>query len=651
VSAQILWQNPKERSMQKVGVMGHYMPDELDQRLAVLGAIFSLAFTIWSAVAIGRLIYLTVGILVCFACTIYLIIRRSVSSAFLSSVNSLEMGNHIYLALNILFFAFFSFTIISLCWRPEPYVRPLDYFIITAVMTSVLAVEILFLPRGRWPCGLALFKMVLIGLSLEFSQLLIFPSIVGVDPWYHQMLTLKIIDTGHIAAGYDYSLLPVMHLLIGSTSLLTGLGYKMSTMLSVSLLQVLSDSLFTFLLGNLLFGKKIGLFAGLLLNVANWHVDMGFWAVPNTMGATLIPPILYLLLKKRDGKTHISIFIAILLMATSILTHAITAGCLAILLFVFWAGFKVYNLEHHDCKTLENPLPLSIPVLYAAGMLSWWTYASGHINTLAELIKWGFSSRYFLALGGPMPSAVIQYTNNVPFSEQLLNTLGMRLFFSISMIGCLYMLSKKSGNSRSFAMAIGGASIFITSSFAMLTGNALLIPERWFYFSQILLALPLAVALLLLCCFARSNLAKTMLLMFLMFSLTFFMIMSTSANLDNPTFSPDIQVRYGFTGSELEAIEKASRIWNGTIGADAHYSDLRWSSYSIEDISEQIYDRNYTQDQNMFVLVREEVVDNPFILFQVVYKLDYDPRNTLTEQGFDKVYDCGSVSGFAYSKS
>lgn len=619
-----------------------YLLNELDKILVILGFIFSLVLIISSLLGPIRPMYMIVGILSLLACTAYLLIRKSV----ISYLDSGEASSRFYIVSNIIFFALFSYVLLCFSLRLDPYTRPISYFIATALMTSVLAVEILFLPGKKWCSYFVLLKVAMIGTSLEFSQLLMYPSLVGVDPWFHQMFTLKVLNIGHIPEGYSYSQLPLMHLLIGSTSLLTGFDYKIATMLSVSLPQVLCDVLFTFLLGNLLFNKKVGLLGSLLLSTANLHVHGGLWTIPNTMGATFILPITYLLFKRREEKSHVSLFLSMLLMGSIILTHTLAAACMAMLLFAFWAGLQVYWRRREGKMPIRSPLTLGLSVFFSVGMFSWWTYASGHISTLADLIRWGFRLDYFLS---PMPPDVVRYGYYVPFSEQLLNNLCMYLFFVGSLIGCLYMLSKH-GDSHSFAMAIGGSTVLGLMSLASITGHGAVLIERWWYFSQILLALPLAAAFLLLCWIAKNNLGKAVLLAFLIFSLTFLMIMSQPANLDNPTFSPNTQVRFSFTRSELEVMEKASRMWSGPIGADAFYSDLCWSSYSVEDVSWQIYDRNYTDCQHMFILIRKEVVNNPFKLFQAVYKLDYDPRNTLTEQAFSKVYDCDSVSGFVYSK-
>ena len=630
-----------------LNLIKRYLVDELDKTIALLGLVLSLVLTIWVTSAIGRPIYIIMGGLSFLAFAAYLIIRKSLSFSILSSLALTEGSSRLHLTLNVIFFVLFAYSILCFQLRPDLYTRPLGYFIAVALMAGVEAVDILFLPPRGWCSHLALFKIVLIGLSLAFSQLLIYPSVIGIDPWAHQMFTLNILNIGHIPEGYGYSALPFMHLLAGSTSLITGLNYKMATMLSVSLPQVLCNVLVAFLIGNFLFNKKVGLLGGLLLGVANWQVSMGFWAVPNTMAAVFIPIIIYLLFKVRQEKPHIGVFLAAVFMGALILTHTVTAACLAIVLFAFWVGFRVYNSMYHEWKV---SIPISIPILFTAGMFSWWTFASGSIRVLAELIKWGFSLDYFLsARARAMPEQVIQYASKVPFSEQLFNNLGLFLFFAVSLVGCLYMVYKRFGNSYRFVMALGGVIVLVMSSFAVIAGLGIIV-ERWWYFSQILLALPLAVAFFLFSGIVKNKVGKTLLLATLTFSLSFFMIMSPTANLDNPTFSPNTQVQFALTESELQAVERVSNMWNNTIGVDGYYSELRTSSYPVKEINREIAYVNYTDCQGMFVLIRKEIVNRPFLL-SYVYKLDYDPREVLSNQIFSRVYDCDSVSGFVFAEN
>jgi hypothetical protein len=492
---------------------------------------------------------------------------------------------------------------------------------------------------------------MLLGVSLEFSQLLAFPSLVGIDSWSHQLFTLSILKAGHIPEGFAYSQLPFMHLLAGSTSLVTGLNYKMATMFSISFPQIFCDVLFTFLVGRLLFDGKIGLLGGLLLATANWHIWAGYSGLPNTIAAVIGLGIIYLLLKatKEESSLRMS-FVILVLMGALILTHTVTAAWMSVILAVFVTAYVVYSSIYKQTRVSIKRITFGIPVLFAVGTLSWWTYVSGHMETLGQLIKSGFTAASFI---NPMPDKVVQYMYNVPSPEQLFNNLGAFLFFSTSLIGCLYMISKF-GNSHSFAMAIGGLVTMALSFFPLLL-NIQIITERWLYFSQILLALPLAITFCLLFSSMRNKVVGSLLLVALTFSLSFLMMLSSAANLDNSTFLPNTQVRDALTESELRAVQTITEIWNGTIGLDHYCSSLpsgqslSFSMRSTQDISEEIYNKNFSGARDMLVMIRKEIVDHPFVLFQVIYKLDYDPRETIVAQGFSRVYDCGTVEGFVYT--
>ena len=490
---------------------------------------------------------------------------------------------------------------------------------------------------------------MIIGLSLVWSQILIFPSVVGIDTWFHQMFTLNTLNTGFIPEGYMYSNLALMHLEIGSTSLITGLNYKLATMFSISFLQVLCGILFVFLLGKFLFNGKVGLLASLLLVVGNYYINMGVGAIPNTIAAVLIPIIIYILFKIREEKRLIGVSLAALFMITLILTHTITAMCMAIILFVSWFALKIYNKIHHEHKMA--PVTFTIAIFFIITMFSWWSYASGHITTLVKLIGWGFSIDFFVHA----PEAILGYIFTVPFSEQLFNQLGMFLFFALSLIGCFYMISKKYGSSHTFIMAIVGATPLAIGFFSLITGHSV-IEQRWWYFSQILLALPLAITFFLLCGVIKNKFAKPFLLLFLTFFLSFIMITSPKANIDNHTFSPNTGIRPPSTEAELRAaaffVEKSvynissdyDYFTNPSSSIPVNYYNMSYSR--IKSLDTSLITGEFERNGNIIVVIREEIVDKPFRLFGQPFKLNYDPRQSLNEQGFSKIYDCNSVSGF-----
>ncbi len=623
--------------MSKFNLTISHLIDELDKILAIVGAISSLALTIWIKLVINQPMYVMIGILCFLVFTGYLILRRFFYPSLIPSFDDLRCSNRFYITLNILFFLLLSYSIISIYLRSDPYIRPIGYFIATAFMAVIVADEILFLSPQKPHIYFALCKIIIIGLSLQYSQILIFPSVVGVDPWYHQWFTLKILDNGYIPEGLAYSKLPLMHLMIGMASLVTDLGYKMATMVSISSIQVICDALFVFLLGRFLINTKVGLLAALLLNVSNYHIHFGFWTIPNTMAATLILPIMFILLKMRKDKLFIGTLVAMFLMGTLILTHPLADMCLAILLFAFWAGNEVYTKLFHEEKT-NRSVTLTISILFSIGMFAYWTYVSGHIMVLTILIKYGFRTDIL--------EVSYQYLSNVPFWEKIFSNIGMFLFFSLSFIGCLYMLSKQFRSRNRFSTTICGIIILCIAFFSLLAGKRVLV-GRWYYFSQILLAIPLSLSLFLLNGIFKNKFKKGFLMSFSVFTLSFLLIMSPSANRDNHLFSPNSGTRNALIESELQAMETISEIWNGKVGSDrrSHFP------YSYDQINQEFVNidnsfktGDFTEYQNILILVREEIWNLP--LTPAKLRLEYDLFIALEKQNFSHIYNCGSVSGY-----
>lgn len=609
--------------------MRSFIENDFDKILAQAGALFSILLFIYLFFQTGRPIYLIVSILTFCACLIWLLVRNNVTIEV-----SILRNKRIYQILNILYIVCFSATIFILFFRQEIYVRPLGYFICISIMAGIVSLEILF----KKCHALILLQIILLGISLQLSQVSIFPNVVGIDPWNHQMFTLKIQESGFISGG-SYSKLPIFHLLISFFSLLTGFGYKYSSIISVGFLQVIVNILFVFILGKFLFNESVGMLSALLLVLSNHHIYMGFWTIPNTLGCVFILIILYLLIKLRPEKPLRCTSLVIFFMIVLIMTHTVASTGMAISLFMFWLASQIYMWL---TKSRINA-SLSLVVLFSVMMFGWWIYVSGHISTLVRLLEWGFNID--IGFFGKSPQQVLGYLATIPFSEQLFNNIGVFTFFSLSFIGCFFMISKKYGNDRSFVMACIGVTPLFIGFFSLITGFSV-IEHRWWYLAQILLAIPCGVAILLLYEKINRKQIKFLFLPSVVLLLSFIMIMSPPANIDNHTFVEHSGIRYAMTGSELQALSSISAVWDGKIGGDAYYNTvMTYTGYNNECIDDLLYYKDVSKYRDCYILIRNEIVGRPFKLYSSPYKLEYDPRKFLANNGFSKSYDCGSVEG------
>lgn len=616
-----------------MGLKDSFLLRDLDKTLAIAGVILSLILIVYLGREIGRVIYLLTGVLALIACLMWLAIRKSHTFEF-----HLPKSRTLTTSCAICFFGLYTLSVLSVYLRPELYERPLLYFILTALMAGIIACEIF--ASGRRHAGLILSQILLLGVSIAWSQLLIFPSLLGVDPWYHSALTSRIIDEGFIPEGYSYTKLPLFHLMIAATSLVAGLPYKFAAMASVSLGQIICNAVFVFLIANYLFkNHQIGLLAALMVIIANHHIYMSYWSIPNAFAAAFILIALYLLFFRfRDRSRSSSAILCMVVLVTVILAHTVTAMCMAILLFIAWGALAVYRACH---PRADNHVSLIGPIGFTVIMFAWWTHASGHVRTLGYFIKWGFSVDAI----DKTPTKFVSYLESVPLGEQLFNNLAMLLLFAFSFIGIFYMLSRKESSS-SFAMAWVGITPLAIGFFSLITGHSV-IEHRWWYFAQILMSIPLAVAIYTVGTWKTRNLKLLCCCVFgLVALLSFLMIMSPVANIDNAMFSPNTNWRATPIASELQARTILDH-YDGISKSDIYYaSRLSYFGYSTEPFCKEIADRDLASLAGDLVLVRDAIITDPFMLFSATYKLDYNLNDIIAATDFRRIYDSGSVCAY-----
>ena len=244
------------------------LPRSLDGIIAVLGVVVSLGLIGYLSIHGGNAVYSIIGILVLFFCLLWLRIKNRVSLPSDSKKHHTSV-----LLINIVFYSLLIIMIVTYYFRPHLYERPLIYFLLFSAMAGCISLEIyLYSQNNRHLIGI-MSKIIFLSLISVWSEAALFPSILGVDPWAHQKLAQIIVQTGYMPEGYSYSKLPMMHLDVGSTMMLTGLNYKVASMLSIGLLQIICGILSGFLIGRFLFNQKVGLLAALIIPLGNQFIN------------------------------------------------------------------------------------------------------------------------------------------------------------------------------------------------------------------------------------------------------------------------------------------------------------------------------------------------------------------------------------------
>jgi len=526
-------------------------------KLAALGvAVLSVALVVYGLATYGQnLVDIIIGIIALVSSIVWLRVRDSSVLTELSP----PPNQALFLGGSVLFFVFFGAALFSLHLRPDVYVRPLMYFVFAAFMAGALAIEIIACDSKRRVFSLILVQIVILGCMLQFSQLIIFPNVVGSDPWYHQLFAAQTIASGHVppVSPYgNYDNLPIFDLQVVSMSLLSSVDYKAAVMLSTELFQVIVGTMFIFLIGKKLINAKAGLLGALMLVTANAFIQMGSRTIPNTLGGALFIVGLYMLLKVRDKNFARTLGILAIVMVTLILTNTVSTAAMALALVLGLIGQSLYHkLYRSEAPTALLPL---LALAFVVGMFGW-LYISGDFSVILQHLS-------HLSFLESIPAG--QVVTASPSSWARVLTSSSFVFCIAALTGCFYMASKKFGRLGTFLIVVMAVPAFLVSVSGVL--GVYLFQERWIYFAQILFAVPLGVALLIAYRLARTR-AKPFLLMGIVVLLSFVMIVSPLANTDSNLLGSASWVRSSLTSSELHAIPAIDQRTSGEIVGDSYY--------------------------------------------------------------------------------
>lgn len=581
----------------------------------------------------GRYIFILPGILILIACIAWLYIRKKEIT-----VNK-KFSNKIILILSSSFFFLFTLSMLIFVNRSSVYERPIEYFLILSVMVGVIFLEVTFSNRRCSP--LILLQIFALSINMTWSEVLLYPTIIGIDTWWHQENVNLIISTGFIPTWGNYSMEPIFHLIIGITEISTGLNYQYSSILSVSFAQTVCGILMVYLISRLLFrNEKMALFSSLLLACANLWIFQNIAPIPSSFATIFILLVLMIMPNIRIDLIKKDLLLFLFIFAL-ILTHPITSICLLIILLALYLFYRLYRMNNHMQMKFVS---ISFILLFGAMMLSWWAYASMQIDDLSNFIKWGFTRDQFVDL-----STSYLFVKIIPFVEEIYNSLSIYLFISVSFIGIFYMISKRGSNlTRIFGFVLP---LPIIIAFISQIIGTYIIEDRWWYYALILLSIPLGAALFLLINIGKKSRLRDIATFLLIILLAFILIVNPKGSMDNNSLSPNSDVRYTMTLSEMQSLITIHNLYNGSIGGDGYYNDtvMKWTGIGGTSIDSGLLIKDFTDYSGSVILVRNEIVENPFKLLQSIYKLDYDPDNVLENQGFSKIYSSTGSNGYLYT--
>ena len=582
--------------------------------------------------------YFFVGILVLISCLFWLHIRNR----FIIERTINQWRPSFFLCLAAIFFFCFTYSLVILNTRSIVYERPIEFFVLLSIMSGILALEVSFLP-GRKYSLLVLAQIIVLGLNLCISQMTLYPNVVGVDPWYHRSFTEAIVNLGSIPPDGSYSMLPMFHLNIAVPIQLLDIDYKLASILSVSMIQVMVDVFIIFCLGRHFFNEKVGLMAALLLTMSNFHINMSFWPVPNYFGFIIVVILIYLLVKFWKDTPPALFVLIILLMTVITMTHVFAMVFTAIVL-LSWTIMSIIFSKRSNSHTPKYISRITVGFLVMAAL--WLTNATGYGQILIDYIQLGLSGNFFSRIPNPATELMSDYLRSTPLEQTLFSQLGIFICSVFALIGYLYMISGKRDDLGIYAYAITGMVIVIVPFVSTIIGLSIL-GERWFFFAQIIGAIPLTVALLSIIRPLKKESVQTIAIAIITTTLSLAMILSPVANIDSPILSSHTSVRSAYTVSEMTAATYTLDHFDTTISSDwdfasRHTSVLKTSigiqPSKIISLDSSLLNQHFIQDGRL-IIIRDEVTSHTIAVWGSPYNLGYDPGTVLEREGFNLVFN------------
>ncbi len=650
---------------------------EADRLLAGGGLVLAafLTFLLWAG-GYNPAYFVAVGFLAV-ACVAYLALRDRMPTDAKTTTKPRWW-------LDIAFGVVFGASVLVYLFRPEEYVRPLAYFVLLAVAAGILAAKAWRLPPGRTQTVITLAEIVAVGLSAVWSVSFLYPTLIGLDPWNHMEKTLVV-----LGGDVHWRQLPFMYLITAGVMKVTGAGYREAVMAVMPPLLVVGNATFIYLIGKMVWNRRAGLLAALVVSVAGWVVFFSFWTIPNALGLTLSLAVAWIVLRWLMVGMRWWAFAGsvTVLMTILIFTHAIATLWALMFIGTFW----LFSLRSGHGRRL-----LTVLVVMVIMVGVWWQWL-GYNWRLTDFVLGGFSAtRYELTkpvgsngeavffenglvppedewqiqtvvddttqpVVGDTTQPVVDDTTQpvvqnavqpswetlggAPVTEMVFNSLGMFLICGLGILGALRMLRHGEGRYAGGWVALGV--LALAAGFLPMFVGASFLEHRWWLLAEVVLGIPVAVALFGIIP-RRGGAAVVGVVLAVLTGLN---LLGMPTNMDQRAVSANLLPRYALTQAEVDGLQAVLDGWDGTVGIDSMYGQVSHllavaDRERLRNLTPNLLAGTPARGRCDLVIIRNEVIDGVLAWGDgTMHRLNYDPRVRLVAAGYEVVYENEDITG------
>jgi hypothetical protein len=624
---------------QQKGVMRN-----LDRYIAYIGYVL-LAIAMITLVTKGfHPIYTVAAIMGVLAITVYLALRNK-----LAIPDSVAITG--YANLGLLITAVFILSAVAIyCFRVNQHEKPIAYYVLLAVAVGSLF-YIAMSSKNKRQLHIVVVASCVIGLTHTWTETLMFPGLIGIDPWLHMRVVTQEIANSRITLDGIGVYPSLWHFYLKWAMDWTGLEYRMAALVFVGSIQMIGNIVLAFLVGKELFYNKVGAVAALALSFANWNITFGEWIIPSGIGATYAMLTVYLILVSRRCHNSSRWLIPAVggLAILGALTHTLAIAWVVgsvICFLIFPALLDPNKNAKQKIQTLAKNNIVTMVVVIA--VILWLSLTPSGIATVATLIN----SSPYAAFGTtstasdiPNPELVRNSLDHSLLGETIINSIGMLAYIGVALIGIL-MLSRRSQLHITYAILC--VAVLAIGFVPTLLGLPFL-DDRWRYLAMVLMSVPMALAVVKL---ASSHKCAIVIVTVLVVVLAFFNTIGWWSNLTQRALSPNQIVRYALTNKEMDGLAIAEKYNPKVLGIDPYYLAFVQSKANWSESTER---RSIYLDRNLLsgefgncladvILLRDAVWKEPFAFGSgAIYMLEYDPVERAGKQGYREVWYNGEI--------
>jgi len=481
---------------------------------------------------------------------LYLLLRRHTFGNTSNGLIILPAGQEsrrIIVLASILFFIFFTISVVSLLWGY--YSKSPWYFVFIAICTATIAVEIPFI-QTEMCSAFNLFKSFLLVLNITMSNQIVYPQGIALPDFglHFNGYVLPILATGVVPEGV-YQAFPAHHIFAAVSILLLGTDPK-TTYLWLGCVVLCLGILFVYIIGKKFVNQKFGLFVAVLFTCLDYYIMYGSHPEHQAYNYAMTVILFAVIMFFYYSHDRRYIPLCLICMVAMIFTHHLSA----VIVFLVLGAFILAELliRYNDPQYTLKFWPVFI--IFGVVLMAQWIYYSYAFNSAVGAIEAYTHAFQEVSANIITSTAYDQLSLTIIF----LNSIGSCILIILGIIGVIISFKKKTLFNK-FLISLMIVLVLLLGVGIVFKQVALL-PDRIYPFIQVFALVFLAAeGIIFFLNVLHKNSTRILALISLFLWLSFFSCASTIAGFETSPFVNE-QISYFKDYSTYQ--EEYSGAWN-----------------------------------------------------------------------------------------